>query len=40
MIALVPEVFFRRDDTRQERKRNGEKKRLVIRDSWLILPRQ
>ena len=33
-LTLVPEIFFRSEDTRQERKRSGEKKKpLVARDS-------
>ena len=35
--TLVPEVFFRREETRQERERSGERKPLVAGDANLTL---
>ena len=35
--TLVPEVFFRRKETRQERERSGERKLLVAGDATLTI---
>ena len=35
--TLVPEVFFRREETRQERERSGERKPLVAGDANLTI---
>ena len=36
-FTLVPEVFFRREETRQERERSGERKPLVAGDANLTI---
>ena len=35
--TLVPEVFFRREETRQERERSSERKPLVAGDANLTI---
>ena len=37
MCTLVPEVFFRREETRQGRERSGQRKPLVAGDANLII---